>query len=250
MAFILLEPTMVKDSAPVRAGPAAPARRSATDAHAPAGTGWGPGAPSDLVARTFSPAARRLLEAADRLFYEHGAAATTVKEITASCGLSPGALYNHFESKDELLFVLVRYRHLRMERAVTDAQRRAGGEPVAELRAIVETYLRAHVDQRPSAEVANHEYRHLPDHHRREVAAIRRRLRNRVVDVLDRGAHRGEFDPPGGGGRSSLVITAGVILEMCIGASQWVHRDGPMDVDELSRTFTTIALRAAGHRSC
>jgi len=168
----------------------------------------------------------------------------------ADAGLSPAALYNHFDSKDELLFVLVRYRHLRLERDVANAQLCVDGDPVAELRAIVAIYIRTHVDQRSSAEVANHEYRHLPDHHRREVTAIRRRLRNRVVDVLDRGTRNGAFHPVGPGGRSALVITAGVILEMCIGASQWVHRDGPLDVEELTRSFTDIALRAAGYCSC
>jgi len=203
----------------------------------------------DESERSFSPAARRLLEAADRLFYQRGASATTVREITSACGLSPAALYNHFDSKDELLFVLVRYRHLRLEREVANAQLRVDGDPVAELRAIVAIYIRTHVDQRSSPEVANHEYRHLPDHHRREVVAIRRRLRNRVVDVLDRGTRNGAFHPVGPGGRSALVITAGVILEMCIDASQWVHRDGPLDVEELTSSFTDIALRAAGYCS-
>ena len=72
----------------------------------------------DRATRVLSEPARRLLKAADTLFYSQGAPATTVREITNACGLSPGAMYNHFSSKDELLYVLVRYRHARLEEDV------------------------------------------------------------------------------------------------------------------------------------
>lgn len=46
-----------------------------------------------------SPAARRIMEADDVVFGQ-GATATTVREITSACEPTPGALYNHFCSKD------------------------------------------------------------------------------------------------------------------------------------------------------
>ncbi|HEX3795683.1 MAG TPA: helix-turn-helix domain-containing protein, partial [Acidimicrobiales bacterium] len=45
--------------------------------------------------RVLSGPALRLLKAADTLFYSQGAPATTVREITNACGLTPGAMYNH-----------------------------------------------------------------------------------------------------------------------------------------------------------
>lgn len=70
----------------------------------------------------------RLAEAAIELFGSRGAPATSVREITAACGLSPGALYNHFASKDELLYVLVRDIHLQFDAgmAATLASARPG----------------------------------------------------------------------------------------------------------------------------
>ncbi len=94
--------------------------------------------------RRFSPPAYRLLEAADKLFYSQGVPATTVREITSACGLSPGALYNHFNSKDDLLYVLVGHRHLRLERDIIAAQKLAAGNPVSEFVAIIGVYVRAH----------------------------------------------------------------------------------------------------------
>lgn len=45
-------------------------------------------------------------EAALRLFVEKGICAATTKEIAALAGVSEGAIYRHFESKEELALVL------------------------------------------------------------------------------------------------------------------------------------------------
>lgn len=45
-----------------------------------------------------------LLEAATRLFAKHGYANTSVAQISAEAGVSKGALYHHYESKDAILY--------------------------------------------------------------------------------------------------------------------------------------------------
>ena len=196
--------------------------------------------------RRFSPPAYRLLEAADKLFYSQGVPATTVREITSACGLSPGALYNHFNSKDDLLYVLVGHRHLRLERDIVAAQKLAAGDPVSEFVAIVGVYVRAHAAGRQGALVANREYRHLSGPRREEVIAIRRRLRDRMVSVLRRGGKSGLFDISGGSDKRSLTITAAAVLEMCINCSQWFRPRGDMTIDELELRFVDLSLRMVG----
>ena len=196
--------------------------------------------------RNFSEPARRLLKAADDLFYAQGVPATTVREITGACGLSPGALYNHFSSKDELLYVLVRDRHLRLEADVAAAQVLAAGEPMAELVGIVQVYIRTHIGGRRGTQVANREYRHLSGDRVVEVVAIRRRLRDRVVAVLRAGSRTGVFNICGGSDTRSLNITAATILEMCINSSQWLRRGGAMSIDDIERRFAELAVRLVG----
>jgi TetR/AcrR family transcriptional regulator, cholesterol catabolism regulator len=199
--------------------------------------------------RRFSAPAYRLLEAADELFYSQGVPATTVREITSACGLSPGALYNHFNSKDDLLYVLVGHRHLRLEREIIAAQKQAAGDPVSEFVAIVGVYVRAHVAGRQGAQVANREYRHLSGPRRDEVIAIRRRLRDRMISVLRRGAKSGVFDISGGSDKKSLTITAATVLEMCINCSQWFRSQGDMTIEELELRFIDLSLRMVGCRA-
>src|SRR5262245_60298653 len=46
----------------------------------------------------------RLEQAAIRLFVQKGVAETSVRDIARAVGISEGALYRHFESKDELVW--------------------------------------------------------------------------------------------------------------------------------------------------
>lgn len=46
----------------------------------------------------------QLLDAATRLFAKHGYANTSVAQICAEAGVSKGALYHHYESKDAILY--------------------------------------------------------------------------------------------------------------------------------------------------
>jgi AcrR family transcriptional regulator len=48
----------------------------------------------------------RIERAALKLFVEQGIAETSIRDIAESAGLSLGAMYNHFESKEELAWLL------------------------------------------------------------------------------------------------------------------------------------------------
>jgi AcrR family transcriptional regulator len=63
----------------------------------------------------------RIVSEALRLFAERGYAATSVAEIEAASGLSPGAggLYRHFRSKEEVLAAAVREHITRTSRQIT-----------------------------------------------------------------------------------------------------------------------------------
>jgi AcrR family transcriptional regulator len=48
----------------------------------------------------------RIERAALRLFVEQGVAGTSIREIASAAGVSQGAMYNHYVSKEELAFSL------------------------------------------------------------------------------------------------------------------------------------------------
>jgi AcrR family transcriptional regulator len=196
-----------------------------------------------------SPLQRRLAAAAVELFYRQGARATSVRQITEACGLTPGALYNHFESKDQLLYVVVRDIHLRLESVLAEARAAVAGDPVAELSAIVGVYVARHSDHRETARVANREFALLTGERYDEVVAIRRRLRDEVVDVLLAGQRKQVFDLAGGDDRTAAVLTALPILDMCVHISEWFHQHRSLSHADLEARYVGLALRMAGARS-
>jgi AcrR family transcriptional regulator len=54
---------------------------------------------------------RQILDAALRCFSNQGFHRTTMKDIVKQSGLSPGAIYNHFSAKDEIIDAIARERH-------------------------------------------------------------------------------------------------------------------------------------------
>ncbi|MBM7648587.1 AcrR family transcriptional regulator [Bacillus ectoiniformans] len=52
---------------------------------------------------------RRLIEESMKLFAEKGFATTSIQEIAKVCGISKGAFYLHFKSKEELLLAVLNY---------------------------------------------------------------------------------------------------------------------------------------------
>lgn len=195
-----------------------------------------------------SPLQQRLAGAAVGLFYRQGALATSVRQITEACGLSPGALYNHFQSKDQLLYVIVRDIHLRQEALQVAARESVAGDPVAELRAIVELYVARHSHHRETARVANREYRLLTGPMYEEVIGIRRRLRDHLADVLLAGQHKQVFHLVGGEDRAAAVLTAVPILDMCVHISEWFDDNRPHGHADLQARYANLALRMAGAR--
>lgn len=195
-----------------------------------------------------SPPARRLLAATDELFFRQGAVATTVREITAACGLSPAALYNHFSSKDELLYWLVMYRHRLLAAALDDALATADPDPVSQLRTVVEVYVQVHMqaNARRGARVANREFRSLGGAQLAEVVSIRRQLRDRVRQILAEGADLGVFSICGGNDPGSVTVAAATILDMCIQAAEWLRDDGDLDLQQLQARYVAMALRLVG----
>lgn len=64
-----------------------------------------------MVQQDSATARERLLDAAARLFYADGIAATGINAITAEAGLARMSLYNNFASKEELMLAYIEARH-------------------------------------------------------------------------------------------------------------------------------------------
>lgn len=189
-----------------------------------------------------SDAARRILAAAAAVFYRRGSAATSVRDLARACGLSPGALYNHFDSRDAVLYTLVSTGHHQVERALEAAAARADGTPEDRLRQFVHSYTERHLLFPEFAQLVHREYVHLSADRRAETVERRRRIREQLVDILRAGQDTGRFkliDGP-----DAAVGQAMMVMDMCSRTSEWFNPSKPSA--DLTERYVTAALRLVG----
>jgi AcrR family transcriptional regulator len=190
----------------------------------------------------------RIAEAAIDLFYANGSSATTVREITAACGLTPGALYNHFSSKDHLLYVLVRDVHLLVNAQLARALEAAPPDAASQLAALVAFLVSHTAGAKKRSRVANRELTRLSGAYRDEVTALRRQIRDRFAGILQAGAEQGTFLLPGGNDQRAIALTASAITILCVHISEWTLGQNPHSAAELQDRYVEMAMRMAGAR--
>lgn len=92
-------------------------------------------------ARRPSAARRRILETADRLFYDHGVRAISVDRLVAAAGVTRVTFYRHFPSKEDLVEAYLLARAERGRRRVAAARAQAPDDPRVALDAIADALV-------------------------------------------------------------------------------------------------------------
>ncbi|WP_026406237.1 MULTISPECIES: TetR/AcrR family transcriptional regulator [Actinomadura] len=137
----------------------------------------------------------RLLAEATRLFAEKGFADASVQEIVAAAGVTKGAMYHYFGSKDDLLYEIY-HRLLALQMGRLERIADGPGTAAERLRAaavdVLETSFR-HLDDF----TVFFQSTHLLRRDRREaVRAERRRYHERFRALVEEGQREGSFRAP------------------------------------------------------
>ena len=82
-----------------------------------------------------SEARQRILETADRLFYQDGLRAVGIDRIIAEAGVAKMSLYKHFPSKDDLILAVLKYREEKVLEFFRSAMERQAKKTKSPLRA-------------------------------------------------------------------------------------------------------------------
>ena len=92
---------------------------------------------------------RQILEAAVHLFYEVGYEAASLRDLAARVGINKATIYHYFESKEEILFHIVRQVGQELLEGVREAFER-GGPPLRMLESMIRFqigYMEHHVEE-------------------------------------------------------------------------------------------------------
>jgi AcrR family transcriptional regulator len=138
---------------------------------------------------------RKLLTAAEKIFARDGFEAARLADIAALAGYTRGAIYAHFESKEDIFFALLELwvgRRIGEVNAVLESH----SDPAARLRALREHYARTACDRRLallSLEFKLFAIRHPKAHAR--LRARQRPLRENAGSILRRVAKDAGANP-------------------------------------------------------
>jgi AcrR family transcriptional regulator len=207
------------------------------------------GAESMLTASRsrLSPAARKMMDAGIALFADVGFLATTIRDLTGSCGLTAPSFYNHFESKEALLYEIVNAANSELDRCLDALP--ATVSPADTLTELVRTLVTFNLRHPKETRISNREWVFLREDLYLQVSTHRRRVRAMFEQALaSPQAGRGLLDGIGKPMPAELEprLLAMSIVNLSIASSEWYHPEGPLTIDEVAEAYCRLAVRMAG----
>ncbi|MFG2085725.1 MULTISPECIES: TetR/AcrR family transcriptional regulator [unclassified Spirillospora] len=188
------------------------------------------------------PGEAGILEAAIAVMTEHGYHGTSVRDIAMRAGISPPALYYHFESKQEVLATIMERGIEALLRDSRAALAAAGDDPAGRLGALVETHVLFHLRDQRGTMLGTSELRALGEPVRTRHIGKRHQQQRLFDGVITQGAELGVFTTP-------IPLEASrAIVVMCTGVAAWFSPDGPLGRPEVARNYRRLALDMVGAR--
>ena len=178
----------------------------------------------------------RLIGAATELFAAKGFDRVAVQEIVDRAGVTKGAMYHYFDSKDDLLHEIygsvLRMQTARLEEIA------AGPEPVAErLHAAAADVIVTSIDNFDQAKVYFRSADHLAEDKRLAMRAERRTYHERFRAMVEEGQAAGVF---------RADVPADLTVHYYFGSvhhlATWYSPDGPLPAKEVGRHYADLLL--------
>jgi AcrR family transcriptional regulator len=191
-------------------------------------------APIDSLTRG-EKTAQAVRSAAIRLFFVHGYEATTLRLLASEVGITVGSVYNHIESKEDLLYSIMS-DVMRELREGVDAVLIRRTDPVSALRAAAEFHVIFHARRAQEVLIGNSELRRLPPARRAAVIESRDAYESTFRRLLDDGRRAGVFrasDP-------RLIVYA--IIAMGTHVAGWYQPGGPQTLEHIAAVYADFIL--------
>jgi len=191
----------------------------------------------DLWDRSRGEVPRKLLTSAVRCFASNGFHATTTRDISSGIGLSPGALYVHFPSKEVVLFEIIRTAHQRVLTYVSEPAGPATDDPVRRLQSLVARYTEWHARYHVAARVSQYELAGLAADHYEEILQMRHETNVVFRAAVEHGVTTGAFAD------IDVKRVSRAILSLGIDLVRWYRRDGSDSPEQLGQFTAQLALK-------
>ena len=178
-----------------------------------------------------------VVEAAVKVFYDKGYAASTIQDVADVVGVLKGSLYHYISSKEDLLFRILQESH-EQARVLMSEISELDVTPIERLQTYLErTYLwyLAHPER---VSVYFNQQHHLTGDNRAEMLVQMRDfehyLRELLAEAKGAGSLRSDLD---------LKLASFFLLGALNSLPSWYRAGGPYTAEHIAREFTAMSMR-------
>ena len=181
----------------------------------------------------------KIFQAALALGQAKGFHAMSLRELSRASGLSMGALYSYFSSKEELRGHIFRYG-IRFASEVVEAEAKRYSQPAERLAGAIRAHLFLSEALRPWFYFAYMEARNLPARERGQAMVNERRTEAIFARILRQGKKRGVFRVP------EVELTAAAIKALLQDwyLKRWKYGQAGLGVEEYAAFVVNFILGA------
>jgi TetR/AcrR family transcriptional regulator, cholesterol catabolism regulator len=183
-----------------------------------------------------------LIQSALTLFDEKGFRGTSVQEIVQAAGLTKGAFYHHFASKEDVLWLIQNELFAAHQRLVDEILDRAES-PVEQLADLVRGSVYNATRYRAYLAVFVQERMAFTGERGVEMKRVWREIESRMEDIVVRGIESGHLDAAI---QPRIAITG--IVGMMTWVQQWYRPDGQLSAEDVADGLARMALSGLARR--
>lgn len=179
--------------------------------------------------------AGRVRRAALSLFAQSGYAAVSMRDIAARVGVRPGALYNHFPAKQDILKDLMLTHMAELHAAWDGVCKKDTADP---LERFARFHIRYHLKRTEEVFIAYMELRNLEPDNFAAVETERKRYEDILTEILVSGTKTGRYAVP------DPKIATRAIIAMLTGIPAWYRADGSLSAIEIEDLYWAMVRKA------
>ena len=172
---------------------------------------------------------------ASALFRKKGFPATSMRDIAEAIGIEAPSLYNHIQSKNEILKDIC----FRIARLFTQFLREielGSQSNLSKMESIIRFHISMMIDEFESVYISEHEWRHLPEPFLSDFKSQRRNYRLRLTAIMQKGIKAKEINPID---PNVAVLT---ILSSLSGIEGWQQSGKKIDAKLLEENIVKILI--------
>ena len=129
---------------------------------------------------------------AAKLFREKGFGAASMRDIAETVGVEAASLYNHIQSKAEILQAIC-FKVANEFITQLDKVERSDQPTLVKMETIIRLHIRMMLEQYEQVYISDHEWRHLPEPYLSNFLNQRRSYRKRLSDIIEEGTLKNEM---------------------------------------------------------